>query len=402
MGEGLDKKETLKSVIEALHAGADPEGLKQRFKDVLGDVGPADIARLEEELIAEGLPREEIQSLCDLHLAVFRESLEGQRTLAPAGHPIHILTQEHDALLEFADELEDVAQSLRAAAKAGDNSAEAERIRDIEEHLRASESHYVREENVLFPYLERHGITQPPAIMWMDHNEIREAKKNLYELIAAREGMTPQDFAEGMEEAALSLSGLLSSHFAKENNILFPAALQVIARDEWTEIRREFDELGYCCFTPESAAGPREAADAPAAGPAPEGVVRFQTGSLSIEQLSGILDTLPVDVTFVDHEDKVRYFSKPEDRIFPRTEAVIGRAVQQCHPQKSIHVVNEILDGFRSGRRDVADFWINFQGRFVYIRYFPVRGREGEYLGCLEVTQDVSDVKTLEGEKRLL
>jgi DUF438 domain-containing protein len=305
-------------------------------------------------------------------------------------------------VLQFAEELKEIAQEIGAATDANRAEAEVERIRSIEEHLRASESHYLREENVLFPYLEKHGITQPPAIMWMEHDEIRQAKKELYELIGAREGMSPQDFAEGMEEAALSLVELLSSHFAKENNILFPTALRVIGEDEWQEVRRQFDELGYCCFTPQPAAMAVEATEARADGPEAEGVVRFETGSLSSEELAGIMDTLPVDVTFVDREDRVRYFSKPKERIFARTEAVIERRVQQCHPEKSIHVVNQILDDFKSGRRDAADFWIDFGGRFVYIRYFPVRNAAGEYLGCLEVTQDITDVRSLEGEKRLL
>ncbi len=402
MSEALSKREMLRALIEALHAGADPEELKQRFKDVLEGVGPTDVAQIEEELVAEGLPREEIQRLCDLHLAVFGDSLEAGRTLVPPGHPIHILMQEHDALLQLTKELGDIAQKMAAAPDPSHTAADLERIGNLEEHLRDSESHYLREENVLFPYLEKHGVTQPPAIMWMEHNEIRQAKRDLYQLIDGQGGMTGWDFAEELEEAAESLRGRLSSHFAKENEILFPTALEVIGEDEWKEIRRQFDELGYCCFTPESATAAVGVTDARAAPPEAEGVIGFETGSLSREELAAILDTLPVDITFVDKEDKVRYFSKPEERIFARTEAVLGRAVQQCHPQNSIHVVNQILDDFRSGRSDVANFWIDFGGRFVYIRYFPVRNATGDYLGCLEVTQDITDVKSLEGEKRLL
>ncbi|MGQ9632008.1 MAG: PAS domain-containing protein [bacterium] len=109
-----------------------------------------------------------------------------------------------------------------------------------------------------------------------------------------------------------------------------------------------------------------------------------------------------MDITFVDKEDAVRYFSQSKDRIFVRTKAVIGRKVQQCHPQKSLHVVNRILEDFKSGGRDSAEFWIDFKGRLIYIRYFPVRNKNGEYLGCLEVTQDITDIKKIEGEKRLL
>jgi PAS domain S-box-containing protein len=399
MSEEPDKKEMLKDLIKALHAGVSPDELKQRFKDVLKGAGPTDVAQIEEELVAEGMPREEIQRLCDLHLAVFRESLEGEQSLAPAGHPIHILMQEHDVLLQSAEELKNIAQGMRAAR---DTTTEVERIRHVEEHLKDSESHYLREENVLFPFLEKHGITQPPAIMWMEHDKIRQMKKNIYQLVDARESMSPQDFAREMEEAASSLVEFLSSHFYKENNVLFPTALKVIEQNEWRDIRRQFDELGYCCFTPEPASLGGETTEARAAQPGTEGVIPFETGSLSREEIEALFDTLPVDITFVDKEDIVRYFSKSKERIFARTEAVIGRKVQQCHPQKSIHVVNQILDDFKSGRRDVADFWINFEGRFIYIRYFPVRNRNGDYLGCLEVTQDITDTKSLKGEKRLL
>jgi hypothetical protein len=208
--------------------------------------------------------------------------------------------QEHDLLLQLAEELKDVAQGVMASADASYGPAEVEQIGHIEEHLRDSESHYLREENVLFPYLEKHGITQPPAIMWMEHDQIRQTKKGLYQLLDDRESMAPRDFARGLEDAALSLLDLLSSHFSKESSILFPTALNVIEQDEWAEIGRQFDELGYCCFTPGRATATAEVAEAPTPEPGVEGVVAFETGSLSREELAGILDTLPVDITFVD------------------------------------------------------------------------------------------------------
>jgi PAS domain S-box-containing protein len=133
-----------------------------------------------------------------------------------------------------------------------------------------------------------------------------------------------------------------------------------------------------------------------------EGMVPFETGNLSKEEIESIFNTLPVDITFVDKDDTVRYFSQSKDRIFVRTKAVLGRKVQQCHPQKSIHVVNKILEDFNSGKRDLAEFWINLEGKLIHIRYFPVRNKNGEYLGCLEVTQDITDIKKIEGVKRLL
>jgi len=136
--------------------------------------------------------------------------------------------------------------------------------------------------------------------------------------------------------------------------------------------------------------------------PEVEGTVPFETGTLPKDGIEAILNTLPVDITFVDQEDTVQYFSQSKDRIFARAKAIIGRKVQQCHPQKSVYVVERILKAFKSGSKDVAEFWLNLKGRLIHIRYFAVRDKKGEYLGCLEVTQDITDIKKIEGERRLL
>jgi len=210
-----------------------------------------------------------------------------------------------------------------------------------------------------------------------------------------------------LEEVALSLVDILSGHFYKENNILFLTALRVISEEEWKDIRQQFDELGYCCFTPQPTRIATEEIAAeevkiPIREIAVTGVIPFETGNLSNEEVEAIFNILPVDITFVDKEDTVRYFSQTKERIFPRTKAVIGRKVQQCHPQKSLHVVNKILEDFRNGHREVAEFWINLKGKLIYIQYLAVRNKKGDYLGCLEVTQDITDIKKIEGEKRLL
>ncbi len=134
----------------------------------------------------------------------------------------------------------------------------------------------------------------------------------------------------------------------------------------------------------------------------PKGLLQFETGALLKDEVEAIINTLPIDITFVDEEDTVKFYSASKERIFVRTKAVIGRKVQQCHPQKSVHIVNKILDSFKSGKKDVAEFWIPKDNRLIHIRYFPVRSRDGKYLGTIEVTQDVTDIKQLEGEKRLL
>ncbi|MCL6591904.1 MAG: DUF438 domain-containing protein [Firmicutes bacterium] len=393
-----DKKKMLKDLIKQLYSGTSPDELKDKFKEVLKGTGPEDIARIEEELIKEGMPGEEIHRLCDVHLALFRESLEKETTLAPAGHPIHTLMEEHKLLLQFAEMLKNNAQQIKDVNNFDTIVKEIGELSHIAEHFKDSERHYVREENVLFPYLEKHGITGPPAIMWSEHNEIRKIKKELYGALDNYKNMSPQDFVKELGNISTSLGEMLQGHFYKENNILFPTALKVIAEDEWINIKEQFDDLGYCCFTPEYAKNEIKTGKPEAVA---EGQIVFETGSFSREELEAILNTLPVDITFVDKEDKVRYFSQSKERIFPRTKAVIGRKVQQCHPQQSLYRVNQILDDFKSGQRDVAEFWINLKGKLVYIRYFAVR-KNGEYLGTLEVTQDITDIKKIEGEKRLL
>ncbi len=397
-----NRKKMLKELIRQLHAGVLPDEAKERFKQVLGDVSPLEIAKIEQELVEEGMPREEIQRLCDVHLAVFRESLEKAGVLAPAGHPIHILMEEHKLLLGFADDLKNTAREMREAEDFDSIREEMKHLGEMAELLKDSESHYVREENVLFPYLEKHGVTEPPAIMWTEHNKIREIEKGLHQLLETWKILAVESFVERLGEVSLALTEMLSTHFYKENNILFPTAMRVLGEAEWKDIRQQFDELGYCRFTPEAARATAGLVGVPSAEGAVEGMISFETGALSREEIESFLNTLPVDITFVGKDDTVQYFSQSKDRIFPRTRAVIGRKVQQCHPQKSIHVVNRILEDFRAGRRSVAEFWIDLKGRLILIRYFAVRNNSGDYLGCLEVTQDITDIQRIKGEKRLL
>jgi len=396
-----DRKQVLKGMLKRLHEGADPKQIKDECRKTLGDIPPTEMARVEDELVKEGLHREELQKFCDIHLALLKESFDTERPLAPAGHPVNILMEEHKMLLQFADELKQVAGQMKKAKNFVSAGDKTDQLKHIAKHLRESESHYVREENVLFPSLEKHGIKEPPAVMWMEHDRIREVEKNVYRIVDNYNVGAFADFVKQLDEVALALGEILSGHFYKENNILFPAALEVIDEKEWLEIRHQFDELGYCCFTPE----PTRVAFGEVSGIVEtqevKGMISFPTGNLSSEQIESIFNNLPVDLTFVDKDDTVCYFSQSKDRIFPRAKAIIGLKVQQCHPQKSVNIVNQILEDFKSGTKDSAQFWINLQGKLVYIHYFAVR-KNGNYLGCLEVTQDITDIKKIEGERRLL
>ncbi len=399
-----DKKKILKEIIRQLHAGVSPEEVKSKFKNVVESTSPEEIARIEQELVNEGMPREELQKLCDVHLAVFAEQVQNQELQIPVGHPINILMEEHKIMLARAERLGVVVNLIGEACDivhVGDALTE---LHSLVKDFVDAEKHYLREENVLFPILEKHGITEPPAIMWMEHNQIREKKKQLHNLAEKWNSIEFANFKTQLAEVAKPLCSLLPSHFFKENNILFPTALQVVKSPEWTDIRKEFDEIGYCCFTPPEATAllPTEDVEKSKAEVAVKDVLQFETGTLSKDEVEGVLDTLPIDISFVDANDEVKYFNKAEKRIFVRTKAVLGRKVELCHPPKSVHIVNKIVEAFKTGKRDVAEFWITLNNRLVHIRYFAIRDKNGKYLGTMEVTQDLTDLKKIEGDKRLL
>jgi len=326
-----NKKEMLKELIKQLHAGVSPEEVKERFKQALEGVSPLEISKIEQELVEEGMPKEEIQRLCDVHIAVFREQLEKQKLDIPVGHPISILMEEHKIMLQLAEKLETIANKVQQGSDMNYVGDEIHQLEHIAKDFQDSEKHYLREENVLFPILEKHGITEPPSIMWTEHNQIREKKKELHNLIKNHDAVEFRDFKEQLGEIAGASKNLLSSHFFKENNILFPTALRVITNDEWKDIRKEFDEIGYCCFTPTQVTAPLETEEVKKqkTGEAIEAeeMLQFETGSLSKDEVEAILNSLPVDISFVDKEDRIKYFSKAEGRIFVRTKAVIGRKV---------------------------------------------------------------------------
>jgi PAS domain S-box-containing protein len=398
-----DKKALIKEAIRQLHAGVPPEQVKEKFRHVLEGTDSLEIAKIEQELANEGMKREEMRRLCDVHMAIFKEQLEKQQPNLQPSQPISILMEEHEIMLKMAEQLMSLANKVLKVSDMRYVTEEIHQVEHLAEDFTDSEKHYLREENVLFPYLEKHGITEPPAVMWMEHNEIRELKKKLPTLIKNLNEAGFQSFKDQLWENAKAIGTLLQNHFYKENNVLFPAAMSVITEQEWVDIRKEFDEIGYCCFTPPeliTIVPKTEVGQAPTQ--ALEGTLQFETGGLTKEQLAGLLNALPVDITFVDADDTVRYFNKPEERLFVRTKAVLGRKVHMCHPQKSLHVVSKIVESFKNGKKDVAEFWINLNNRLMYIRFFAVRDADGKYLGTMEVVQDITSIKEIEGERRLL
>ncbi|MBC7333445.1 MAG: DUF438 domain-containing protein [Actinobacteria bacterium] len=249
----FELKEKIKEIIKRIHAGEDVTGLKNEFKKVLRSVDSAQLAKAEEELIKEGMDRKEIQKLCDVHLEVFKDSIEDSRKELniSRGHPIHTLMEEHKLILSFVEELKYIRDQIKDRNSYDGIEGELEKIKHLAEHLVEANLHHRREEEVLFPKLEEYGIVGPPEIMLSEHEEIKPKKQALLELTENYKHINFKEFLRKLDKLISKISDLLPSHIYKEDNILYPTALSVIKKDEWEEIRRLCDKIGYCCFTPE-------------------------------------------------------------------------------------------------------------------------------------------------------
>jgi DUF438 domain-containing protein len=388
------RKQAIKDTLRLLHEGKSVEEVQRIFRNAFDGVAASEISAAEQALISEGLPVSEVQRLCDVHSAVFKGSIE--EIHAPAdvsqipGHPAHTLRAEN---AEITAHINDRIRPLLTRVAAGTLTPQA-LLPEIGALL-AIDLHYSRKENLLFPYLEQHGVTAPPKVMWGVDDEIRALLKESAKRAA-------QGSAETHDQLTEALTRVEEMIF-KEENILIPMLIETLTAQEWSSVAAESGEIGYCMIAtpPVWRAKATEAAQAAPAAPA-SGAIQLPTGFLSVPELSRLLDTLPLDITFVGADDTVRYFSQGSERVFPRTKAIIGRNVKNCHPPASVHIVEGIVNDFKSGKKDHEDFWIKMGDKFVYIRYFAVRSEAGEYLGVLEVTQDIAPIQAIAGEKRLV
>ncbi len=383
---------TLAAIIRDLHAGRPAAEVKDRLRELVGQCDAGEIAAMEQELIAQGMPVAEIMGMCDLHREVVADLVAPVVQLVPPGHPVDVLQQENAALKSHARELADLLSGEVAWP-------DEQRLLALRRGLNALmdvEKHYQRKENAWFSILERHGVDGPSKVMWGKDDEVRQALAGFDRLLA------PQSAWSDVQNAGREAVDLLVKMVEREETILVPMCQSLFTEEDWGRIHADSPQYGWCLVMPRAAWQPPQ----PAAGPEPVAMtatagIDLGTGVLTHEQLRLLFSTMPVDLTFVDEDDRVRFFSEGPDRVFTRSAVILGRKVQHCHPPKSVDTVERILADFRAGTQSQAEFWITFQGRFVHIRYFAVR-QDGVYRGCLEMTQDVTHIRQLEGERRLL
>lgn len=433
MSEGVkEEKEELKSILQEIHQRDGEIGdLKERFKEVLRNVEPMEIAVVEQELMEEGLPASEITKMCEVHVDLFRESVAEKYDLTGLHevHPLIWFYKENEKIREDAEKLGILCKGLRKEGVSEENLRQLAKLgRKLS---KVGRTHYKRLEELVFPYVERRGMTAVPEVLWKKHDETRGSITKLLNLIKDWQSKESSVQANKILDAGDDASQEVIDDIFKENNIFYPTVKELLTDEEWFAIHEQSNQVGYYGIEPpgwEPEITPKQPyeisgeigkeemenlpehlkamVDVSNLTPddyelAREGDQKLQHGFLNLQELNGIFSILPIGISFVDKDDRLRFFSGGGE-VFSRTKTVLGRPVQHCHPPKSVPIVNRILDEFKAGNKDHAEFWIQMGPKFVYIQYFPLRNEEGEYLGTLEVDQDVKKIRELEGEKRLL
>ena len=406
MSEQIDnssyRKAKLKALILRLHAGESEESIRQELLDSLSSIPYGEVVEVEQELIEEGLPEAEVLKLCDAHSAVLQDVITLTTTpYLPVDHPADVLAQENKALNKVISETTSLLATLPQVENSNLQAAVFE-LTGLFNQLIDVDKHYKRKEFLLFPYLEKNGITGPPKVMWGKHDEIRELLNGSLEILTTPE-ISKDDLIASTELVLQPAIKGVAEMIVKEEKILFPMLMDALSDADWYDIQGQSLEIGFCLYDPQTEWKPAGIKTETVNQVQKEdGNIQLTSGSFTAEELLAILNTLPIDMTFVDKDDKVKYFSQSRDRIFQRSRAILNRDVRHCHPPASTHIVDKILEDFKSGKEDRAPFWINLHGQFVHIEYFALRNADGEYLGTLEVSQDLTAYRQLEGERRIL
>ena len=396
------RKEKLKQLILRLHNGESMESVRQDLMRSLQQIPYGEVVEVEQELISEGLPENEILQLCDAHSAV----LEGNVDLSgvqgiPAGHPVDVMQQENRELRKVTAQARSVLSRIESEMSIHFPDLLLE-LRGLFNQLHDVDKHYQRKEYLLFPYLEQEGITGPPKVMWGKHDEIRDLLKGSLDVLQT-DDIEDEELLAAAEMVLEPALQAIDEMTIKEEDILFPMALDTLHEGDWYEINQQSLEIGFCLYDPDTEwqpdwAGEKDINQAQKSND----YIQLPSGGFTPEELMTILNTLPVDLTFVDKDDKVKYFSQSEERIFQRNRAILNRDVRHCHPPASAHIVDKILEDFKEGHEDRAPFWIQLGDKFIHIEYFALRNEDGEYLGTLEVSQDLTEKRALQGEQRIL
>lgn len=412
----LDKKEVVKEILRELHKGVSLDVLKEKFSDVLKTISPMEIPLIEQELVKEGVPINEILRLCDLHVALFRDFLISRElSNVPKGHPIDSLLKENEYLLKVAESLNVYAMALAKAANDYERKSLYESIKDVLNDLRKIRMHYRKIQMLIFPYLERRGISVVPRVLWAREDEVIVKMRSLFRFM---DSMGYQDFSKRIIELVNAINEIIF----RENRILFPAVLALFSDGEWAAFMNEANRIGWIVksdvewtsrekpIMPYEVKGviteeqldklPQEMKVMALSGVVSDeyelvrsGDLNVDTGFLNINEIKGIFKSLPLELTFADENDRVRFFVESKmHKGFVRTKTILGRRVEYCHPPRLEAFIRKVLDEIKSGVKDHEVFWTRSGDRILRVMVVAVRDDDGRYLGALEIVEDLTEV----------
>jgi DUF438 domain-containing protein len=423
----------LTEVARAILTGRKAKENITLHRDIIDNVTPFQAMVVLDRLITEGASVAEVKAGTGKILNIFHRSLSAFEWKKPGeGHFIHYLMLENREVEKRIVKLRELTKRYFNGTGEDENHLLSGML-DVITDLKPYELHYLKKENILFPFIEKaFPAYRCLKIMWSFHDDFRQSLKSLREILSH-----PSPAKELLNREVGKLFFTVLPVIFREEQIVYPVALRALPEEAWQEMISQAAEEEWCYINPPvKGSGAGTAAGHIAGSTGVTGTGTFEpsaetdpgnrafessrgtdhgtrasessagtdlgTGSLTAAQITLMLDRLPVDITYVDENDEVRYFSGTKERIFPRSKAIIGRKVQNCHPPESVHVVEDILKAFRERRKDHADFWIEMRGRFIHIRYFALYDGGGAYRGTIEVSQDVTGIRELEGENRLL
>ena len=372
--------------------GKNGKALYEKYGDDTDAVTATETMQLLDYLI-QHYPFEAVKNTVGKLINTFYKSLKQQTWEKPAeNHFLSYLMLENRGVEKIIAEMRAVVKALFSQAEKEEKELATQLLSHMNE-LKSYELHYIKKENILFPFIERtFSQYRCLQLMWSFHDDFRKTLQRIEELLKSeplRKDLLNKELGR--------LFFVVLPVIFREEQIVYPVAYKAVPESAWQEMLEQAHETGWRYINPPQKSKVNKTNKSIASG-----MTDLDTGALKRGQIIQLFENLPVDITFVDEEDTVRYFSGGKHRIFPRSNAIIGRKVQNCHPPESVHIVNQIVEAFRNGSKSEANFWLTMKGRFIYIRYIALRSSTGEYNGTIEVSQDVTDIRSLEGERRLL
>ncbi|MBR2824919.1 MAG: DUF438 domain-containing protein [Solobacterium sp.] len=383
--ESNNKNELLKSYIQRLTNGEDLESVRKEFVKYFESVSVHEIIGAEQDLINSGVDVEEIQKLCDLHSALFHglteQELYNEEEMAAhglqEGHPLNILKNENKAL----------ASKLLSLLDATENN-NVSLIQELLTDLKRIKLLYGKKEEIIMPILYRYGVTDPSDVMWGVDDEIKAEFSEL-----AKE--VNEETFPSYRQRILDVLERAKEMIYKEENILFPMALEYFTLEEWVDVYHDLPEMGNI-FTKEAPVweyAEQEIKRKKNTSTANNDLIQLNGGKLTVSQLEAIFKLLPIDITFIDQNDHNQFFAN-EGKVFSRPSSALGRPVYECHPPRIVPIVKQLIKDFKSGEKDFMEVWTPNPDNPIRVQYYAVRDGDGTYLGTVELVQQMKDIQT--------